>query len=406
MLAGGEVVVEHGKFEEGDAPIVPSRRVVVGGDAKKGDKKGAVSWEWAPFTHSARQDGLQLAHWQKRGVELAEYPYARFDVRLEKITYTDEEYARLLKDGSWTKSDTDHLVDLCQRLDLRWPVILDRFAPVPRRPLEQLQARYYFVAHALGRDRYARSRGSSRLESEGGIPRYVDSSANLGINDRTRDFDASYEEKRRRQLHVAFCRSRAEEAEERALRDELKVVELESRRLKKAARGQASADAKTSAPAGPPDRNGPAPVGVHASGVNPKRPVPGQPFLQSARLRVPEGSSGLSKGMITKLALILEELGVPPRPTPTKLVCDAYDALRRDIVSLLSLQKLATQKEAELKALRVAYEEQRAHASRAHASSGRKDHPAQHGQGTQKRKMPPPTPSHAGQQQAQKRSRK
>ena len=149
------------------------------------------------------------------------------------------------------------------------------------------------------------------------------------------------------------------------------------------------------AAAGPPDRNGPAPVGVHASGVNPKRPVPGQPFLQSARLRVPEGSSGLSKGMITKLALILEELGVPPRPTPTKLVCDAYDALRRDIVSLLSLQKLATQKEAELKALRVAYEEQRAHASRAHASSGRKDHPAQHGQGNQKRKMPPPTPSHA-----------
>ena len=33
--------------------------------------------------------------------------------------------------------------------------------------------------------------------------------------------------------------------------------------------------------------------------------------------------------MLTKLALVLEELGVPARPIPTKLSCDAYDALRQ-----------------------------------------------------------------------------
>ena len=126
-----------------------------------------------------------LHHWQKKGVEFAEYPYARFNTKLERVTYTDDEYERLLADLHWTRSDTDYLINLCHRLDLRWPVILDRYAPVPPRPLEQLQRRYYHCAHALARDRYRRSRGG-RLESEGGVPAYVDQSQALGISSRTR----------------------------------------------------------------------------------------------------------------------------------------------------------------------------------------------------------------------------
>ena len=272
-------------------------------------------------------------------MEFAEYPYARFNTKLERVTYTDDEYERLLADRHWTRSDTDYLINLCHRLDLRWPVILDRYAPVPPRPLEQLQRRYYHCAHALARDRYRRSRGG-RLESEGGVPAYVDQSQALGISSRTRgarrptskslrwtptmivhdhgDHDVAYEEKRRRQAHVAYCRTRAEEAEERRLRDELKAVELESRRLKRRARGQ------------PADE--PPPFGIEAARLAanaiapPKRPQPGQPYLQSSRLKPPEGAQGLSKGMLTKLALVLEELGVPARPIPTKLSCATYDA--------------------------------------------------------------------------------
>jgi len=88
-LAGGEVVLEHGTFSAKDAPAVPARKVRV--DRATRDQ-GAVRWEWAPFTNSARDDGLVLHHWQKRGVEFAEYPYARFNVQLERVTYTDEEY--------------------------------------------------------------------------------------------------------------------------------------------------------------------------------------------------------------------------------------------------------------------------------------------------------------------------
>jgi DNA methyltransferase 1-associated protein 1 len=384
-LAGGEVVLDHGTFKANQPPLAPKRKL------KIDRKKSNVEWQWAPFTNQAREDGLVLHHWQKKGVEFAEYPYARFNTKLERVTYTDDEYERLLADRHWTRSDTDYLINLCHRLDLRWPVILDRYAPVPPRPLEQLQRRYYHCAHALARDRYRRSRGG-RLESEGGVPAYVDQSQALGISSRTRDFDVAYEEKRRRQAHVAYCRTRAEEAEERRLRDELKAVELESRRLKRRARGQPADE--------PPRRSGLEAARLAANAIAPpKRPQPGQPYLQSSRLKPPEGAQGLSKGMLTKLALVLEELGVPARPIPTKLSCDAYDALRRDIVTLLSLQKLATSKDLELRQMRRAADDQ--HARAQHAARAAQQHTRAQAYAAPKRTAPQVTRG-----QVQKRARR
>ncbi|KAJ8599373.1 hypothetical protein CTAYLR_007039 [Chrysophaeum taylorii] len=349
----GEVVSEDGRFPARSTALVPARKVEKRGGAAK-------RWEWIAFKNSARTDSLELFHWQKAGVEVVEYPYAAFNVRLERIEYTEEEYEKHLKDATWTMADTDHLMDLCYQLDLRWPVIVDRYLPVPSRPLEQLQARYYFVAHALH---------EARSTSVGDV-------AALGISSRSKHFDAQYEEKRRRQLHAAFCRTRAEEAEEKALRDELKAVELESRRLKKSAKQHA--DAQRAARAAQHGDVGhaaqqqqqraqarAADAVARTEKATARRPVPGQPYLQSARLRIPDAPPGLSKGMLRKLALVLDELGVPQRPTPTELACDAYDALRRDIVTLLSLQKLANVKQAELAHLRKNLDDS-AHAQRAH----------------------------------------
>mmetsp|Transcript_17912 Transcript_17912/g.21721 ORF Transcript_17912/g.21721 Transcript_17912/m.21721 type:complete len:423 (+) Transcript_17912:202-1470(+) len=314
-------------------------------------------------------------------------------------------------------ADTDHLMELCYQLDLRWPVIVDRYSVVPGRPLEQLQARYYFVAHTLAERGLLKHK---EKELPGALRKTADEDPAIGISIRTRDFDVSYEEKRRRQLHGAFCRTKAEEAEEKALRDELKQVELESKRLKKSTRALAQAAAEQrrldhTARAGAqvtgvthytqgdtslvssqqekedqqPTENvfakkeiqqRPRPVGNRQVGattvatqqhtaqrgpdiIQHRRPVPGQPFLQSARLRLPESQpGGLSHGMLTKLSLVLEELGVPNRPLPTKLACDAYDQLRRDIVTLLSLQKLANNKQIELNKLRAQLDDPRRHA--------------------------------------------
>ena len=73
----------------------------------------------------------------------------------------------------------------------------------------------------------------------------------------------------------------------------------------------------------------------------------------SARLGVPdEGRNSLSKGLLSKMASMLRELGVPERPTPTQMTCDLYDGLRRDMVTLLSIRKLVDKGAQEADALR------------------------------------------------------
>lgn len=64
--------------------------------------------------------------------------------------YTDEEYAEYFSKGHWSKSDTDNLFDLCQRFDLRWSVIHDRWpSHLSPKSMEELKARYYEITNQL-----------------------------------------------------------------------------------------------------------------------------------------------------------------------------------------------------------------------------------------------------------------
>jgi len=47
-------------------------------------------WSWKAFTSSARGDGVQFRHWVRANVEYSDYPYARFDVNLNPLSYTDD----------------------------------------------------------------------------------------------------------------------------------------------------------------------------------------------------------------------------------------------------------------------------------------------------------------------------
>ena len=163
-------------------------------------------WAWKDFSSSARHDSAKFFHWVRANVEYADYPYARFDVHLDPLTYTDEEYQKYLSmsevedlgvylpdflttggngDGNkeikadetssllfqqqllesnkilpWTKAETDVLMDLCQSCDLRWPVIIDRWhlrfkkgTVSSLRKVEDLQYRYYQVGSILAQKR-------------------------------------------------------------------------------------------------------------------------------------------------------------------------------------------------------------------------------------------------------------
>jgi len=94
----------------------------------------------------------------------AEYEFARYNRTQQLLRYTEEEYARLfaptdVAPSRWTRADTDVLLDLCERFDLRWPVITDRFASAASGPrtMEELKDRYYFIAGTLARERIAHS---------------------------------------------------------------------------------------------------------------------------------------------------------------------------------------------------------------------------------------------------------
>ena len=86
--------------------------------------------------------------------------------------------------------------------------------------------------------------------------------------------------------------------------------------------------------------------------------------------------------------MVLVECKVPERPIPTRTVCDLYDQLRRDVVTLLSLRKTTSKIEADLQALRhrpaeVTSQQAATQAAQA-ARTGQKG-----GSDSKKRKAPP-----------------
>ena len=115
-------------------PIIPTDTVAGGGldyksykqtKAKLGMRK-VRPWRWTPFSNPARKDGLVLCHWRRKnpGSEAndqinKEYPFAKFNRKLEMPTYSDIEYQTHLQAEGWTQAESDHLLDLCGRFDLR-----------------------------------------------------------------------------------------------------------------------------------------------------------------------------------------------------------------------------------------------------------------------------------------------
>lgn len=91
--------------------------------------KSVDKWIWNEFENKARKDNWRFSHWMKEKEKDDEYPFARFNRQPEVIKYTDEEYYKHIDmmNEDWTKEETDHLMQLCERFNLRFIVIADRF---------------------------------------------------------------------------------------------------------------------------------------------------------------------------------------------------------------------------------------------------------------------------------------
>ncbi|KAF9620897.1 hypothetical protein IFM89_015294 [Coptis chinensis] len=123
----------------GLAPLMPSI------DPLHLKRKALLEKEKAP-----RKDDLQLYHWVRvvNGVPpTGDYSFAKYNKSVDVVKYTEEEYLMYLNDPAWTKEETDQLFDLCERFDLRFIVIADRFQSSRR--VEELKSRYYAVSRAI-----------------------------------------------------------------------------------------------------------------------------------------------------------------------------------------------------------------------------------------------------------------
>ena len=508
----GKITMEKGTSADQDGPGVSGEKEQQEIKVKVGSKlisssKRARPWTWAPFASSSRTDGAMFRHWVRKNVEYTDYPYAKFDIHMDPVTYTSEEYAAHLQSETWTRSETDRLMELARIFDCRWPVIFDRFcfesgdnltsdknnagstessnkidAPsigaMSKRKIEDLQHRYYGVAAILAQIRIvqeaasearalstaaAKSAVATTIPKTPVTPTATVTSANIATKSTTgtpadpisaaekqqentenlllesaaarslatsaknhqplmshvgtgtsnKMFDYEREQQRRHHLDRLWRRSKEEE-EESQLRRELKAIDAQLRKLKKngghilaagstkiAGRTKATLSASrtpmvksnglssqiSSAPSsrGPSRSATPIHQGTMSSTAqtdhittndtklnssdilkNPDvldenfastAPVPMSqyPYLQSGRLVPPAtgGSSGINKSLLTRMKEVLVELNIPERPLPTKRVCDTYDLVRKDILTLLTLKKMLMQKEGQLQSKRL-----------------------------------------------------
>jgi DNA methyltransferase 1-associated protein 1 len=189
----------------GDNPIAIVPEVSAFKKKRLQNRKPAAKWEMRPFTNSARDDpSLVLKHWRRKtedeeggapipppsqaeeqdmemtdagdGQQAAEpavedSAFAKYNVKVVVPQYNEDQYMANLQSGDWTKEETDYLLELVKDFDIRWPIIWDRYAYVPKaingeaaadgdevkaiipaskpRTMEDLKARYYEVASKM-----------------------------------------------------------------------------------------------------------------------------------------------------------------------------------------------------------------------------------------------------------------
>ncbi|KAF8822182.1 Myb family Dna-binding domain-containing protein, partial [Cardiosporidium cionae] len=108
-------------------------------------------WKMTPFVNPARNDNLMLHHWCRESDAFQDYPFAMYNFSIKIPKYSQSLYERELKnlDSSWTKAETEYLWELCEKFDLRFHVIHDRYDPAFNRSIEELKHRYYVIAKRI-----------------------------------------------------------------------------------------------------------------------------------------------------------------------------------------------------------------------------------------------------------------
>ncbi|KAF7882685.1 uncharacterized protein EAF02_006048 [Botrytis sinoallii] len=160
----------------GDNPIVIVPEEAVFKKKRFGSRKPATKWEARRRLRGGRRksrgrgcgggygNGGGWGEGKGREEEIIEdSTFAKYNVKVQVPTYTDEQYKEILQSENWSREETDYLMRTVQEYDLRWPVIWDRYEYVPQeipedimegaiarreRTIEDLKVRYYTIGAA------------------------------------------------------------------------------------------------------------------------------------------------------------------------------------------------------------------------------------------------------------------
>ncbi|KAK2649733.1 hypothetical protein Ddye_017222 [Dipteronia dyeriana] len=342
----------------GLAPLMPSTDVSQLKKRPPSDEK--ITWQWLHFTNSARKDNLHLYHWVRvvNGVPpTGDYSFAKYNKSVDVVKYTNEEYEKYLTDPMWTKEETDQLFDLCERFDLRFIVIADRFPS--SRTVEELKDRYYSVSRAIL---------IARAPSPGDV----------SVHPLVKEpYNVSQETERKRALSMVLSQTKQQE------RKDAEVL-AEAKRIAEARMAARAAEEHVLPVASQMGLESSQKAVVHGDTVSPSVNVqlPSIAFAPSTSVMADSASTLASLRMlmtdwknfqlrvylrtyaleqmvqavsssaglrtIKRVEQTLQDLGVNLKPkVPTKAVCAEHLELRKEILTLLNLQKQLQYKEAE-----------------------------------------------------------
>ncbi|XP_025197117.1 DNA methyltransferase 1-associated protein 1 [Melanaphis sacchari] len=310
-------------------------------------------WVWAPFINPARADGVPFYHWRRVADEGKEYPFAKFNKKIEIPKYTDIEYKENLMSETWTQEETDRLFDMCEWFDLRFIIIqarwnLGEYENCVKRSTEDLKDRYYSVCNTL-----TKIRGGSVNESK--------------------MYDAEHETRRKQQLERLYSRTPKQIEEEQMLIQEMRKIEARKRD-----RDRKTQDLQKLISAVDKQNDSRKSLKIDKKTTNHrKRPtVPVRPTrvdpnnfeattikfpdiknsgvsTRSQRMKIP---ANVSQKKVKNVEQALESLKIKLNPIPTEEICQNYNDLRNEIVLLNELKAACSSSDFELQTLKHQYE--------------------------------------------------
>nr|CAG4643994.1 EOG090X076S [Lepidurus arcticus] len=320
--------------------------------AKLGVRK-VRPWKWMSFTNPARKDGAVFHHWRRATEEAKEYPFAKFNKQIQVASYTDVEYQQNLQSDSWSRAETDYLMELCRRFDLRFAVINDRWDRVrfSAKTVEELKDRYYEICNALAK---------ARAASHAPEPKLI-------------YYDADHEKRRKEQLKRLYERTTEQMEEEQMLLNELRKIEARKkdreRKTQDLQKLISAADTGTS-PVSEATKGEKKQLQRKKTQTPVRAKLDTLPVIDSTGIKFPDfKTSGVSlrsqrmklppsvgQKKAKAIEQLLQELGLELNPIATEDICNSFNELRSEMVLLYELKLGLATCDYELQSLRHQYE--------------------------------------------------